>query len=150
MKNIALLLLYNLIVPMLLFSQDNLPGAQQRKAITAVIDQYSEAREKRDTTLLKTILTNDVDQLVSTGEWRNGMSAAVEGMLRSSASTPGTRTLHIEKIRMLNTNSAIVDCKYEIQNKDGTARKMWSTFLVIAVKENWKISAIRNMLPVSQ
>ena len=150
MKNIALLLLYNLIVPMLLFSQDNLPGAQQRKAITAVIDQYSEAREKRDTTLLKTILTNDVDQLVSTGEWRNGMSAAVEGMLRSSASTPGTRTLDIEKIRMLNSNSAIVDCKYEIQNKDGTARKMWSTFLVIAVKENWKISAIRNMLPVSQ
>ena len=149
MKNIALLLLYNLIVPMLLFSQDNLPGAQQRKAITALIDQYSEAREKRDTTLLKTILTNDVDQLVSTGEWRNGMSAAVEGMLRSSASTPGTRTLDIEKIRMLNSNSAIVDCKYEIQNKDGTARKMWSTSLVIAVKENWKISAIRNMLPVS-
>ena len=150
MKNFALVLLVNLIMPMLLFSQDNLPNAEQRKSISSLIDQYSEAREKRDTTLLKTILTNDVDQLVSTGEWRNGMSAAVEGMLRSSASTPGTRTLHIEKIRMLNSNSAIVDCKYEIQNKDGTARKMWSTFLVIAVKENWKISAIRNMLPVSQ
>ena len=150
MKNIALLLLYILFVPMLLFSQDNSPGAQQRKAITDLIDQYSEAREKRDTTLLKTILTNDVDQLVSTGEWRDGMSAAVEGMIKSSASTPGTRTLHIEKMRMLNPNSAIVDCKYEIQNKDGTARKMWSTFLVIAVKETWKISAIRNMLPTSQ
>ena len=149
MKNIALLLLYNLIMSTLLFSQDNSPGAQQRKAITALIDQYSEAREKRDTTLLKTILTNDVDQLVSTGEWRNGISAAVDGMIKSSASTPGTRTLHIEKIRMLNPNSAIVDCKYEIQNKDGTARKMWSTFLVVAATETWKISAIRNMLPVS-
>ena len=150
MKNFALLLLVNLIMPMLLFSQDNLPNAEQRKSISSLIDQYSEAREKRDTTLLKTILTSDVDQLVSTGEWRNGMSAAVEGMLRSSASTPGTRTLHIEKIRMLNSNSAIVDCKYEIQNKDGTARKMWSTFLVVAAKETWKISAIRNMLPVRQ
>lgn len=150
MKKFALLLLFNLIVPMFLFSQDNLPNAEQRKSISSLIDQYSEAREKRDTTLLKTILTNDVDQLVSTGEWRNGISAAVEGMIRSSASTPGTRTLHIEKIRMFNPNSAIVDCKYEIKNQDGTTRKMWSTFLIVAAKETWKISAIRNMLPVSQ
>ena len=150
LKNIALLLLLNLTGVLFSYSQDSTPGEHQRKSITSLIDQYSQAREKRDTVLLKTILTTEVDQLVSTGEWRNGIGASVAGMLKSSANSPGTRTLHIEKIRMLNPNSAIVDCKYEIQNEDGTARKMWSTFIVVAEKEVWKISAIRNMLPASQ
>ena len=135
---------------MFLYAQTSIPADHQRKAIASLIDQYSEAREKRDTVLLKTILTTDVDQLVSTGEWRNGIGASVEGMLKSSINSPGTRTLNIEKIRMLNPNSAIVDCQYEIQNKDGITRKMWSTFIVLSDKKVWKISAIRNMLPVTQ
>jgi len=94
-------------------------------------------------------LTKDVDQLVSTGEWRNGITAAVQGMLKSSGNRPGTRTLGIKNIRMLNPSNAIVDCSYEIQNTDGTTRKMWSTFIVVAEKKNWKISAIRNMLPAN-
>jgi len=91
----------------------------------------------------------DIDQLVSTGEWRNGITAAVEGMLKSSANSPGTRTLTVDKIRMISSTSAIVDCRYEIQNTNNTTRKMWSTFIVIADKEIWKISAIRNMLPAN-
>ncbi|MEP6583759.1 MAG: hypothetical protein ABJA90_05820 [Ginsengibacter sp.] len=150
MKNIILLILLNLTGILFLQGQGNSPDLHQRKAITFLIDQYSEAREKSDTILLKNIITNDMDQLVSTGEWRIGMSAAVEGMIKSSATSPGKRTLHVEKIRMFNPNSAIVDCKYEIQNKDGSSRKMWSTFLVAASKSTWKISAIRNMLPASQ
>ena len=150
MKNILLLLLFNITGVMFLYAQNNVPDDQQRKAITALIDQYAQAREKKDTTLLKTILTNDIDQLVSTGAWRNGMSESVKGMMRSSANTPGTRTLNVEKIRMLNSNIAIVDCRYEIQNTNGTLRKMWSTFIVISKNENWKISAIRNMLPAAQ
>ena len=150
MKNIVLLLALNLTGVLFLYAQNSTPGEHQRKAIASLIGQYSEAREKRDTVLLKTILTTDVDQLVSTGEWRNGIGASVEGMLKSSIISPGTRTLNIEKIRMLNPNSAIVDCKYEIQNKDGNARKMWSTFIVLYNKKVWKISAIRNMLPATQ
>jgi uncharacterized protein (TIGR02246 family) len=150
MKNIVLLLLLNLTGVLFLYGQNSTPDDHQRKAVASLIDQYSEAREKRDTVLLKTILTTDVDQLVSTGEWRNGVGASVEGMLKSSTNSPGTRTLNIEKIRMLNPNSAIVDCKYEIQNKDGATRKMWSTFIVLSDKKVWKISAIRNMLPATQ
>ena len=149
MKNIVLLLLLNLTGVLFLYGQNSIPGDDQRKAISSLIDQYSEAREKRDTALLKTIMTTDVDQLVSTGEWRNGIAAAVEGMLKSSANTPGTRTMRIEKIRMFNVNSAIVDCRYEIQNTGGTTRKMWSTFIVVADKGIWKITAIRNMLPAA-
>jgi len=88
-----------------------------------------------------------VDQLVSTGEWRVGIKDAVDGMMKSSANSPGTRTFHIEKIQMLTVSSAIVDCRYEIQNTDGSTRKMWSTFIVVADKEVWKIRGIRNMLP---
>lgn len=133
---------------MLLYGQDTTTvNDKQRKAITSLIDQYSRAREKRDTVLLKAILTSDVDQLVSTGEWRIGINAAVEGMMKSSANSPGTRTLHIEKIQRITASSAIVDCRYEIQNEDGNARKMWSTFIVVADKETWKIRSIRNMLP---
>lgn len=146
MKNIFLLLLLNL-PGILLYGQGSNPDDHQQKAITSLIDQYSEAREKSDTILLKNILTTDVDQLVSTGEWRIGVGAAVQGMLKSSANSPGTRTLRVENIRMFNPITAIVDCRYEIQNTDGSIRKMWSTFLVVAIKEIWKISAIRNMQP---
>ena len=147
MKKTALLLLSHLACVIVLYGQVATGNDKLQKTITSLIDQYSQAREKRDTNLLKTILTPDVDQLVSTGEWRTGIKAAVEGMMKSSANSPGTRTLHIEKIQTISSSSAIVDCRYEIQNADGTVRKMWSTFIVIADKKTWKIMAIRNMLP---
>jgi len=148
MKNVVLFILLNLVCITRIFCQDNVADNQQ-KAIAVLIDQYSEARENKDTVLLKKILTTDIDQLVSTGEWRDGIDASVKGMLKSSASSPGTRTLHIEKTRMLTPNSAIVDCRYEIQNTDSSIRKMWSSFIVVADKDVWKITAIRNMLPAA-
>jgi len=147
MKKILIALLVNLVAITFLYGQDNTVSDNLKKKITSLIDQYSQAREKRDTVLLKSILTPDVDQLVSTGEWRVGINAAVEGMMRSSANSPGTRTLAVEKIRAITPSSAIVDCRYEIKNTDGTTRKMWSTFIVISEKDVWKIISIRNMLP---
>ncbi len=147
MKTILLFILFNISGLYCLHGQNLVPTENQRKDLHVLIDKYSKARENRDTLLLKNILTKDVDQLVSTGEWRNGIAASVQGMLRSSANSPGTRTLTIEKIRMLNPTSAIVDCKYEIQNAEGSIRKMWSTFIAVSNKGVWKISAIRNMLP---
>jgi ketosteroid isomerase-like protein len=147
MKIILLIFLIHLSATSFLQGQQFQLSDKQRKDIHALIDKYSEAREKSDTLLLKSILTDEIDQLVSTGEWRNGIDASMKGMQRSSANTTGTRTLTIEKIRLLNPHSAIVDCKYEIKNTDGTTRKMWSTFIVVSDKRIWKISAIRNMLP---
>ena len=146
MKNIIFPLVF-IVISITLCAQQNPPTDKQKKDITAVIDKYSQARENRDTLLLKAILTGDVDQLVSTGEWRDGMQSSVKGMLRSSAAAPGTRTLTVEKIRLISSSSAIVDCRYEIKNDDGSLRKMWSTFIVVSEKGAWKISAIRNMLP---
>ena len=148
MKNIFLVLLIS-AHSLISNAQNNVPNDEQRKAMIALIDKYSEAREKSDTVLLKDILTNDVDQLVSTGEWRMGINTAVQGMMKSSANSPGTRILKVENIRMLSPTSGIIDCRYEIQNTDGAIRKMWSTFIVIAEKKKWKISAIRNMMPAN-
>jgi uncharacterized protein (TIGR02246 family) len=145
MKRTAILILVNIISFTFLYSQQ--PNEQQQKAITHLIDQYSEAREKIDTNLLKSILTPDIDQLVSNGEWRKGMATAVAGMVRSSSSQPGTRTLKVESIKMLSQVTAIADCRYEITNADGSMRKMWSSFIVVEEKGKWRISSIRNMLP---
>lgn len=149
MKNIIPLLLLYFVCDSSLQGQ-HIATAKQKKDIEALIDKYSLARENKDTVLLKNILTNDIDQLVSTGEWRDGIGESVKGMLRSSASRPGTRTLKVEKLRLLNPFGAVVDCKYEIENADGSPRKMWSTFIVVNDKNGWKISAIRNMLPTVQ
>ncbi|HEX6847702.1 MAG TPA: DUF4440 domain-containing protein [Chitinophagaceae bacterium] len=149
MKNLFSLLLLSVTSVSFLFGQQNKPNDVQQKAIASLIGQYSEAREKSDTALLKNILTNDVDQLISSGEWRNGIGAAIQGMLKSSATNPGTRTLTIKNTRMINSTTAIVDCSYEIKNTDGSIRRMWSTFVVVAEKKKWKISAIRNMMPAS-
>ena len=130
-----------------LFAQKIANEEKHRQAIHALIDDYSKARESKDTVALKKILTPDIDQLVSTGQWRRGIRESVDGMKRSSESNPGSRRLIVDKIRFLNEESAIVDARYEIQNPDGTIRKMWSTFIVLYENNQWKISAIRNMLP---
>jgi uncharacterized protein (TIGR02246 family) len=131
------------------FAQTSEKQKADSNEILHLINQYSSARDSRDTVLLRQILTGDVDQLVSSGEWRNGMDAAIKGMLNSSTSNPGDRKLTVEKIRFLSENSALVDARYIITNPDQTMRKMWSSFVVVRNKKNWRMSAIRNMLPSS-
>ena len=141
---------FNLLLIPFLPAQNTKQADEQKKKIYALIDNYSLARDKKDTLLLKSILTNDIDQLVSSGEWRNGKDAAVQGMLQSSAGNPGTRTLTVDKVRFLDSKNAIADARYDITSTAGTMRKMWSTFVVVRQQGQWKISAIRNMLPSGQ
>lgn len=140
------LILIAILVTFSVYAQEIIT-TKEKQEITFLIDQYSLAREKKDTVLLKSILTPEVDQLVSSGEWRLGIGAAVTGMLRSSESNPGSRKLIVERIRLITAESGIVDARYEIRNPDGTSRKMWSTFVVVRENKKWKITAIRNMLP---
>jgi uncharacterized protein (TIGR02246 family) len=143
MKNRMILMVVNLMIVVIVHAQD----ATTNQEIHALIDQYTQARETKDTALLDRILAPDVDQLVSSGTWRNDKKESMKGMLQSSQNNPGTRKITIEKVRMLNASSGIVDTKYEIENTDGSTRKMWSTFIVVYHEDRWKISAIRNMLP---
>ncbi len=147
MKNHFLFILCAFMTLPLIYAQDAMSNTKKRQGIYNLIDTYARAREKKDAVLLDSILTTDVDQLVSSGKWRKGKKESMKGMLQSSSSNPGIRTLKIEKIRFLNPVSAIADARYQIQNADGTARKMWSTFIVVYEEDRWKITAIRNMLP---
>ena len=129
------------------YAQNTVENDKNEDAIHGLIDAYARARATKDTVLLNEILTDDIDQLVSTGEWRRSFETAKKGMLRSSSKNPGGRTLTVEQIRYLNSESAIADCRYEIANTDSSLRKMWSTFIVVFENDRWKITAIRNMLP---
>jgi hypothetical protein len=118
------------------------------QALIALIDRYSSARETQDTLLLKEILTSDIDQLVSSGEWRLGLATAVKGMRRSSQVNEGKRTLGVERIKLLHATAALIDARYTIEPNDGSPiRNMWSTFIAVFEDGRWKISGIRNMLP---
>ena len=147
MKRASLFILICLLSSTSNYAQNTKINKNWEQQIYSLIEKYTRSRENMDTVLLKSILTPDIDQLVSSGEWRTGIEGAMKGMVRSSESNPGTRTIKIEKIRLLNSDSAIVDAKYEIQNAGGTTRKMWSTFIVVYNDDIWKIAAIRNMLP---
>ena len=117
-------------------------------AIAAVISQYVRAREARDPQAIAALFTTDADQLVSSGEWRRGREAVVKGTMASSAATGGARAIHVETLRNVGPNVAIVDGRYEISGLAGGAtRRMWTSFIVVRQDGAWRISAIRNMLP---
>lgn len=144
-QNMKLSFLILLIFPIAVFSQTE--KSQEKEKIKILIMQYSEARETQDSILLRKILTEDIDQLVSNGQWRSGIAEATAGMQTSTRSNPGTRSLEVEKIKFLSENVALVDCRYIITSPNGSKREMWSSFSVVKTGENWRISAIRNMNP---
>jgi uncharacterized protein (TIGR02246 family) len=114
-----------------------------------VIAQYSDARKQSDARALNDILTDNVDQLVSSGEWRRGREEAVRGMLASSKAE-GNRSIIVEDVRLSTPDVAIANARYELQGLNGgPARKMWSTFVLVNQKGRWRIEAIRNMLPAA-
>ena len=139
------------ILCLLLFSVEIFSSKAQSfedgKAIIDLVGSYARARESIDTVMLKYIITEDMDQLVSSGEWRHGMEAAVKGMTASSRTNPGDRVLKVERVRYLKEDVALADARYIIKNADGSERKMWSTFVTIKKGKQWKIAAIRNMKP---
>ncbi|WP_114750365.1 YybH family protein [Pleomorphovibrio marinus] len=141
-NHITILLLSTLVFTKGLAQSDD-------KVFHDLIASYAEAREKQDAELLANILTDDIDQLVSSGEWRLGLDTAVQGMKRSSQVNEGNRVLTVDKVKQLSPEVAIVDARYQIISPGGETRNMWSTFIVVMEEENWKISAIRNMLPTS-
>lgn len=146
MKKLTLIILFNLVIAAAVFAQGSATH-EREQAVYSLIAKYAQAREAKDPDLMEQVFAADVDQLTSSGEWRLGKPEAISGVMRSSASRPGSRTITVERVRFLNSESAIADARYEIENEDGTVRKMWSTFIVVYEDASWRISGIRNMLP---
>ena len=117
--------------------------------ITQVIAQYADARKQGDAGRLRELLTADMDQLVSSGEWRKGREEAVRGMLASSKAE-GNRSINVESVRVPSPGVAIANARYELEGLNGgPVRKMWSTFVLVNQGGHWRITAIRNMLPAA-
>lgn len=110
----------------------------------ALVDRYSAARDtpNPEPEQIRALFTEDADQLVSSGEWRRGREALVPGMMRSSQTNTGDRTIAVETVRFVSRDVAIADARYIIGE-----RQMWSTFLAVKTSDGWRIGAIRNMKP---
>jgi uncharacterized protein (TIGR02246 family) len=136
-------------------AQTAAPGSADDAAVREIVRKYVDAREKRDATLLVALFTADADQLVTTGEWRQGRENVVRGGLASSQANPGSRQITIEAVRFVAPGVAIADGRYEITDAQATApRRMRTTFVVVrnadpsaAGSHAWRIAAIRNMAP---
>lgn len=125
-------------------------GGNDETAIRAVVARYVDARERIDPQAVEPLFTRDADQLVSSGEWRKGREAVVKGTMASSQSTGGKRTITVESVRLITSDVAIADGRYELTGLAGGAtRSMWTTLVLKRVGKEWQITAIRNMLPAT-
>lgn len=119
-------------------------------AVRDVVRQYVDARERIDPKAVEQLFTSDADQLVSSGEWRKGREAVVRGTMASSSSTGGKRTITVESVRFIASDVAIADGRYELTGLAGGAtRSMWTTLVLKRIGKEWRITAIRNMLPAA-
>jgi uncharacterized protein (TIGR02246 family) len=118
------------------------------RAVRDVIAQYMRARNDKNAEALPRLFTPDADQLVSTGEWRKGLDNLIRGTSASSQKEMGRSSIAIESVRFIDPDVAIVDGRYETTSVNGTVRNMWTTLVMKRTKDEWRITAIRNMLPV--
>jgi len=122
-------------------------------AVREVVSRYVDARDRNAAKAIEALFMPDADQLTSSGEWRKGRDAIVEGTMASSKSNPGTRTIAVETVRFPAPGVAIADGRYEIASAGDSAgpgpRRMWTSFLMVRTGNNWRIAAIRNMLPAA-
>jgi uncharacterized protein (TIGR02246 family) len=143
--NSALLMI---VVTMLTGAPQTAPVTPEA-AVRAVVAKYLEARDHRDGKAVGDLFTEDADQLTSSGDWRKGREEIVRGTLASSDRTGGTRTITIQSVRFPTKDLAIADGRYELNNAQ-ERRLMWTSFVMVQQAGEWRISAIRNMLPAAQ
>lgn len=132
-----------LLFPAILSAQ----GPADEAAIRDTIHKYADARDQADAKATAALFTQDADQLVSSGERRQGRAALVKGAMASSKKETGKRLIDVDTIRFLAPGVAIADGPYETTSASGSVRKMRTCFVLTKDKGGWKIAAIRNMLP---
>jgi uncharacterized protein (TIGR02246 family) len=133
-----------------LHAQQPVTRAQDEAAVREVVTRYMAARDARDPAAVEALFTGDADQVTTGGEWRRGRDQIRSGTAESSQRNPGSRRILIESVRFVTPDAALVDGRYEIGTGDAaSARRMWTTLVIVRTKEGWRISAIRNMTPTA-
>ncbi|MBT5220365.1 MAG: SgcJ/EcaC family oxidoreductase [Woeseia sp.] len=149
MRNLLLFLLLSMsLYSGLAYSQNTESTLLEETAIKQLIAEFLVVRERNDEQALLALLTEDIDQLTSSGNLRSGRDRVSNGSLASTRNNSGTRTITVESIRFIKADVAIVNGLYDIVDRaDGPDRHYLTSFVVVMEDERWKISAIRNMNP---
>lgn len=117
-------------------------------AVRDLVARYTAAREAKDAAALEALFTPDADQQTTSGEWRRGRPAILQGTAEASARNPGMRRIEVEAVRFLTSDVAIADGRYDITPAGGgPVQRMWTTIVAVRTAGTWRISAIRNMAP---
>lgn len=147
-KMLLFLFLSSMFYTSLVYSQNTADQSVYEAAITQLIAQYLAVRGQNDEQALLNLLTEDIDQLTTSGTLRSGRENVSAGSLASSRNNSGTRSITVETIRFISSDIAIVDGLYDIVDRtDGPDSHYLTTFIVVMEGDRWKISAIRNMRP---
>ena len=120
--------------------------AADETAVRDLVRRFTEARMRSDAKALEALLTADVDQYTSAGEWRRGVARVVQGMIETSARNPGTRAIEVAAIRFLTADIAVVDGGY---TAGADARQLWTTLIIKRDSPGWRIAGIRNVSPTA-
>lgn len=120
---------------------------KDEQKIRTVVAEYMAARNENSPEAVRRLFTPDADQLVSTGEWRKGIADLVRGTSASSRKEAGKSSITIEAVRQLDPDVSIVDGRYRTVSLNGATREMWTTLVLKRIGADWRITAIRNMLP---
>jgi uncharacterized protein (TIGR02246 family) len=123
------------------------PPDQDEQKIRGVVAEYMAARNENSPEAVRKLFTPDADQLVSTGEWRKGLADLVRGTSSSSRKEAGKSSITVESVRLVDRDVSIVDGRYRTVSLNGATREMWTTLVMKRIGTDWRITAIRNMLP---
>jgi uncharacterized protein (TIGR02246 family) len=134
-------------ITIFVFAQGGTDHAAADHEIRDVLAQYVKARNTRDEAALSRLFAPDVDQLVSTGQWRHGRDELLRGAMQSSAKEAGNSAIDVVSVRLVGDDVAIADGRYQTTSAEGVVRKMWTAFVLRRTDAKWQIEAIRNMLP---
>ena len=129
-------------------SQTPVDIATEETAIRDLITQYMGTRAQNNEQGLLALLTEDIDQLTTSGLLRSGRIGVSSVSLASSQSNSGKRSITVESIRFIKPDVAIVNGRYDIVDRSTGPDSHYLTSIVVVMEDQrWLISAIRNMQP---
>jgi len=126
-------------------AQDAPDRSTDESAIRQVTQDYIARRDEGDEAGLRTLLTEKVDQRLTSGRMRLGRDEVVSGSLGSTQNSGGKRVITLNDIRFLGADVAIANGNYDsLGRADGTDLYMRTTIVFWRVDGKWRIDAIRN------
>jgi len=132
-------------VTMSALAEDAVNRSDDEAAIRQVTQDYILRRDEGDEAGLRALLTENVDQRLTSGRMRMGQDEVVSGSLGSTQSSGGKRVITLLDIRFLGDDVAIANGNYDsLGRADGTDLYMRTTIVFWRVDGKWRIDAIRN------